>query len=90
MLKVSKKLSICAGFALSASFAMAGDVPTTKMAPLASESAAQRRELVRNNQGMTEHSVARKWNEVLLDSVRKDFARPTVHARNLYHTSAGM
>jgi hypothetical protein len=32
-------------------------------------------------------SVARKWNEVLLHAIRNDFARPTVHARNLYHTS---
>ena len=38
----------------------------------------------------TNHSVARKWNELLLKSIRKDFARPTVHARNLYHTSIAM
>lgn len=37
-----------------------------------------------------EHSVARKWNEVLLDGIRNDFARPTVHARNLFHTSVVM
>ncbi len=36
------------------------------------------------------HSVAREWNEVLLASIRKDFARPTVHARNLFHTSIAM
>ena len=30
------------------------------------------------------------WNEVLIASIRKDFARPTVHARNLWHTSAAM
>lgn len=35
----------------------------------------------------TEHSVARQWNEVLLECIRNDFARPTVHARNLFHTS---
>jgi IPT/TIG domain./ASPIC and UnbV. len=35
-------------------------------------------------------SVARQWNEVLLDAIRADFARPTVHARNLYHTAAAM
>jgi len=34
-----------------------------------------------------DHSVAYKWNEVLLQSIREDFARPTVHARNLFHTS---
>lgn len=32
-----------------------------------------------------ELSVARNWNEVLLSSISRDFARPTVHARNLYH-----
>lgn len=35
-------------------------------------------------------SVARQWNEMLLQAIRKDFARPTVHARNLFHTSAAM
>lgn len=36
------------------------------------------------------HSVAREWNEVLLQAIRKDFARPTVHARNLFHSSVAM
>jgi|GEM_PF-546080 len=35
-------------------------------------------------------SVARQWNEVLLAAIRRDFARPTVHARNLFHVSAAM
>ena len=35
-------------------------------------------------------SVARRWIEVLLQAVRDDFARPTVHARNLFHLSAAM
>ena len=38
----------------------------------------------------TEHSVAREWNETMLDAIRNDFARPTVHARNLFHTSVVM
>ncbi|GIV33379.1 MAG: hypothetical protein KatS3mg031_0914 [Chitinophagales bacterium] len=37
-----------------------------------------------------QHSVARKWNEALLNAIRKDYARPTVHARNLFHLSAAM
>ncbi len=37
-----------------------------------------------------EHSAARQWNEELLEAIRHDFARPTVHARNLFHTSAAM
>ena len=37
-----------------------------------------------------EHSIARQWNHVLLEAIRKDFARPTVHARNLFHSSMMM
>lgn len=37
-----------------------------------------------------QHSVARDWNEELLNAIRIDFARPTVHARNLFHTSMAM
>ena len=36
------------------------------------------------------HSVARQWNELLLQAIRKDFARPTIHARNLYHVTVAM
>ncbi len=35
-------------------------------------------------------TVARQWNEALLDSIRIDSPAPTVHSRNLYHTSAAM
>jgi hypothetical protein len=35
-------------------------------------------------------SVARLWNEALLESISNDNARPTVHARNLWHISAAM
>ncbi|MFD2568970.1 FG-GAP-like repeat-containing protein [Pseudotenacibaculum haliotis] len=35
-------------------------------------------------------SIARLWNEVLLEAIRNDYARPTVHARNLFHTSIAM
>jgi hypothetical protein len=35
-------------------------------------------------------SVARVWNEVNLDAIRRDFPAPTVHSRNLFHLSAGM
>ena len=34
-----------------------------------------------------QHSVARDWNEELLNAIRIDFARPTIHARNLFHSS---
>jgi hypothetical protein len=35
-------------------------------------------------------SIARLWNEALLEAIRDDFARPTVHARNLFHASVAM
>ena len=35
-------------------------------------------------------NVPRAWNEQLLEAIREDFARPTVHARNLYHTSIAL
>ncbi|WP_111682988.1 FG-GAP-like repeat-containing protein [Winogradskyella tangerina] len=35
-------------------------------------------------------SISRLWNEALLEAIRDDFARPTVHARNLFHTSVAM
>ncbi len=37
-----------------------------------------------------EWTVARRWNEVLLNAIRRDLPAPTVHARNLFHTSAAM
>lgn len=35
-------------------------------------------------------TVARQWNEALLNLIRIDFPAPTIHSRNLYHTSAAM
>ena len=32
-------------------------------------------------------TIAHLWNEEVLEGIRNDFARPTVHARNLYHAS---
>ncbi|MCP3981966.1 MAG: vanadium-dependent haloperoxidase [bacterium] len=37
-----------------------------------------------------EHSIARIWNEELLDAIRIDTPRPTVHSRNLFHLSVVM
>lgn len=34
--------------------------------------------------------MARDWNEEVLHAIRNDLARPTVHARNLFHTSIAM
>jgi len=35
-------------------------------------------------------SIARLWNEALLEAIRRDYARPTIHARNLFHSSVAM
>lgn len=35
-------------------------------------------------------SIARRWNEQALASIRRDLPRPTVHARNLFHLSAAL
>ena len=35
-------------------------------------------------------SVARRWNEATLSAIRRALPAPTVHARNLFHTSAAM
>lgn len=37
-----------------------------------------------------DRSIARRWNEQLLNAIRRDTPRPGVHARNLFHTSAAM
>lgn len=42
------------------------------------------------NAMMAQQSVAREWNEALLNAIRIDIGRPTVHARNLWHTSVVM
>ena len=35
-------------------------------------------------------TVARRWDEALLDAIRRALPAPTIHARNLFHTSAAM
>lgn len=42
------------------------------------------------SKGVEEFSAARIWNEELLFAIRRDTARPVVHARNLFHTSVCM
>ncbi len=41
-------------------------------------------------QANSQHSIARKWNEILLETIRNDFARPAVQARNLFHFSVAV
>jgi hypothetical protein len=35
-------------------------------------------------------SIARVWDEAMLDAIRRDLPAPTTHARNLFHVSAAM
>lgn len=37
-----------------------------------------------------EGSIARRWNEQLLNSIRRDIPHPPKHARNLFHVSVAM
>ena len=39
---------------------------------------------------LAQHSVARQWNEALLTAISNDKAYPTIHARNLFHTSIAL
>ena len=41
-------------------------------------------------QDLKGRSVARVWDETLLDAIRRDLPAPTTHARNLFHVSAAM
>jgi hypothetical protein len=40
--------------------------------------------------GDADASVARQWLDLTLESIRADFGRPTVQARNLFHISVAM
>lgn len=64
-------------------------IAPTRMTQFQYDSVAEAR---RDNYGArgVEHSIARHWNEEVLHAIRNDFARPTVHGRNLYHISAAM
>jgi hypothetical protein len=39
---------------------------------------------------LASRSIARWWNEALLDGIRRDRPNPPVHARNLYHLSSAL
>lgn len=39
---------------------------------------------------LASRSIARWWNEALLDGIRRDRPNPPVHGRNLYHLSAAL
>ena len=53
-------------------------------------SATVRANYLPSSLAVSDASVARLWNEVLLQAIRSDYARPPVHARNLFHISAAV
>ncbi|HMT36528.1 MAG TPA: hypothetical protein PKC41_11770, partial [Chitinophagaceae bacterium] len=46
--------------------------------------------IAHSNALFSQPSVARKWNEITLETIRGDFARPPVQARNLFHLAIAM
>lgn len=44
----------------------------------------------KGRKGAEDWTAARIWNEELLYGIRRDTARPVVHARNLFHSSVAM
>jgi len=46
--------------------------------------------LLATSPGFAQHSAARIWNEENLFAIRRDRARPPIHARNLFHVSVAM
>ena len=37
----------------------------------------------------SDEAAVQQWNQILLEAIRNDLARPNVHARNLHHFSTG-
>jgi hypothetical protein len=66
---------------LAAGLAVALAITTVSAAP-------HRTEL--HDKGAPTHSVARLWNDQVLEAIRIDIPKPTVHARNLFHVSVAM
>jgi hypothetical protein len=52
--------------------------------------AGKQRPIGGESRGEPEHPVPRLWSEELLEAIRHDYARPTVHARNLFHVGVAM
>jgi hypothetical protein len=76
-----RRALLCAS-ALGAILALAGCSLGSAEEPYAVENCEPR--------ALAGRSVARVWDEALLSAIRRDTPAPTVHARNLFHTSAAM
>ena len=76
-----RRALLCAS-ALGAILALAGCSLSSSDEPYVVEGCERR--------ALAGRSVARLWDEALLNAIRRDTPAPTVHARNLFHTSAAM
>lgn len=76
---------LVAGSAVAAPAAIA---PNRTRMPAPDSSAVPRVEPL--PRGVSPFSVARIWDEALLDAIRIDRPKPPVHARNLFHLSVAM
>jgi hypothetical protein len=72
---------IIAGVAVAGAIGVAAVVRPWESKPACAATAAT---------GHPEWTVARRWDEALLDAIRRALPNPAVHARNLYHLSAAM
>jgi hypothetical protein len=66
-----------------------GTTPSARPSPSASADPASGRAAC-TPADHPEWSVARRWDEALLDAVRRALPNPPVHARNLFHLSVAM
>jgi hypothetical protein len=64
--------------------------PSPTVAPTASPVAQATRSPMCVPADHPEWSVARRWDEALLNAIRRSQPNPPVHARNLFHTSVAM
>jgi hypothetical protein len=80
-------ISFCAGTTIAAG--VFADAPRPKDSDGVQLPPAVRPITTRTDRDGSE-SVARLWNEELLNAIRRDTPRPPVHSRNLYHVSAAM
>lgn len=66
-----------------------GELSVRELSDCASKRVSMKVTLVPRQEN-SQYSIARLWNELLLEAIRNDYARPTVHARNLFHLSVAM
>ncbi|WP_242135572.1 FG-GAP-like repeat-containing protein [Aestuariivivens marinum] len=67
-----------------------GKVIVTEISELCNSQSSELEISLNISRAHNDISIARLWNEALLEAIRNDYARPNVHARNLFHTSMAL